>query len=193
MPSTLFEDTAPSAFLGHLKAQAAPTHPRAPPEQLGGSPWPQQPASGRPKVEESPLSSTRYGEQPYDGARGYADHYDGARSYGEQVEYDYDEPGQVQPPCVHLRCPASHSLAALLGRSTPGSMETQRGTTGSRSMMMTTTTTSDTSRARAADRGNCAGHDTQRASEVVCAGPVERVWCSGLIKLSKGSEVYAHG
>jgi hypothetical protein len=27
VPSTLFEDTAPSAFLGHLKAQAAPTHP----------------------------------------------------------------------------------------------------------------------------------------------------------------------
>ena len=71
MASTLSDDTAPSASLDHLEAQAAPTHPRAPPEQLGGSPWPQQPASGRPKVEESPLSSTRYGEQPYDGARGY--------------------------------------------------------------------------------------------------------------------------
>ena len=33
------------------RAQAAPMHPGAPPQQLGGVPWPQQPASGRPKVE----------------------------------------------------------------------------------------------------------------------------------------------
>ena len=59
MTSTLSDDTAPSASLDHLEAQAAPTHPRAPPEQLGGSPWPQHPASGRPKVEESPLATTR--------------------------------------------------------------------------------------------------------------------------------------
>ena len=40
--STLPEDRAPSASLHHLKAQAAPTHPRAQPQQLGGLPWPQQ-------------------------------------------------------------------------------------------------------------------------------------------------------
>ena len=38
-----------------LRTQAAPTHPGAPPEQLGGSPRPRQPASGRPKVEDAPL------------------------------------------------------------------------------------------------------------------------------------------
>ena len=48
--ATLSDDTAPSASLDHLEAQAAPTHPRAPPEHLGGLPWPQEPASGRPKV-----------------------------------------------------------------------------------------------------------------------------------------------
>ena len=37
-----------------LKAQAPPTHPGAPPEHLGGSPWPQQPASARPQVEDFP-------------------------------------------------------------------------------------------------------------------------------------------
>ena len=40
-------------------ARAAPTHPRAQPEQLGGLPWPQELASGRPKVEDFPLSTTR--------------------------------------------------------------------------------------------------------------------------------------
>ena len=60
MASTLSDDTAPSASLGHLEAQAAPTHPRAPPEPLGSSPWPQELASGRPKVEGSPLSTARY-------------------------------------------------------------------------------------------------------------------------------------
>ena len=54
VPSVLFDDTAPSASLDHRKAQAAPIHPRAPPEHLGGSPWPQQAASGRPKLEVSP-------------------------------------------------------------------------------------------------------------------------------------------
>ena len=41
--------TAPRpASLDRPKARAAPTHPSgAPPEQLGGSPWPQQPISGR--------------------------------------------------------------------------------------------------------------------------------------------------
>ena len=64
VPSTLFEDSAPSASLDHLKAQAAPAHPRARPEQLAGSPWPQQPASGRPAVERLPLS-TSTGVRPH--------------------------------------------------------------------------------------------------------------------------------
>ena len=34
-PSALPEDSAPSASLDHLKAQAAPAHPRAQPEPLG--------------------------------------------------------------------------------------------------------------------------------------------------------------
>ena len=38
MPSALSEDTAPSARLVASRAQAAHTHPRAQPEQLGGSP-----------------------------------------------------------------------------------------------------------------------------------------------------------
>ena len=35
MASTLPDDTAPSASLDHLEAQAAPTRPRAPPGPLG--------------------------------------------------------------------------------------------------------------------------------------------------------------
>ena len=56
MASTLSEDGAPFASLDGLKAQAAPTLPRAPPRQLGRSPWLQQPASGWPKVESFPRS-----------------------------------------------------------------------------------------------------------------------------------------
>ena len=48
VPSTLFDDTASSATLDHLKAQAAPTHPGAQPERRGGLPWLQELASGRP-------------------------------------------------------------------------------------------------------------------------------------------------
>ena len=52
---------APSASLGHLKAQeAAPTQPRAQPEHLGSSPWAQEPASGRPRVADFPLATDRY-------------------------------------------------------------------------------------------------------------------------------------
>ena len=58
--STLPDDTAPSASLDCLKARAAPTHPGAQPEPLGSLPWPQELASGRPKVEDSPLSTTRW-------------------------------------------------------------------------------------------------------------------------------------
>ena len=59
MASTLFEGPAPSARLVAPRARAAPTHPRASPEQLGSLRWPQEPASGRPKVEDSPLPTTR--------------------------------------------------------------------------------------------------------------------------------------
>ena len=41
-------------------AQAAPTHAGAPPEPRS-LPWPQELASGWPKVEERPRSTTRYG------------------------------------------------------------------------------------------------------------------------------------
>ncbi len=59
-PSALFDDSAPSVRPVWPWAQAAPTHPRAPPEQLGGLPGPsraataEQRASGRPKVERPP-------------------------------------------------------------------------------------------------------------------------------------------
>ena len=53
-PPTLPEDSAPSACLDGLQARAAPTHPRAQPEQLEGLPWPQELASSWPKVEECP-------------------------------------------------------------------------------------------------------------------------------------------
>ena len=59
MASTLFEDSAPSASLDCRKAWAAPPYPGALPEHLGRLPWPQELASGRPKVEDSPLSTTR--------------------------------------------------------------------------------------------------------------------------------------
>ena len=44
-----FDDTAPSARQVPAGAEAAPTHPRAQPEQLTSMPRPQKPASGRPK------------------------------------------------------------------------------------------------------------------------------------------------
>ena len=49
------DDTAPYPRLVPPGAQAAPTHPGAPPEQLGG----QQPASGGPKDEDFPLATGR--------------------------------------------------------------------------------------------------------------------------------------
>ena len=52
MPSAPPED---GASVDHPKAQAAPAHPGAPPEHLGGSPRPSPPASGRRKVEDSPM------------------------------------------------------------------------------------------------------------------------------------------
>ena len=41
VPSTLFDGPTPSARLVAPRAQAAPTRPRAQPEQLGSAPWPQ--------------------------------------------------------------------------------------------------------------------------------------------------------
>ena len=41
VPSALPDDTAPTAPLDCLEAPAAPTHPGAPPEHLGGLRWPQ--------------------------------------------------------------------------------------------------------------------------------------------------------
>ena len=57
----LSEDGAPSATSDRLQGQAAPAPPGAPSEQLRGSPWPQQPASGRPKVVEdgAPRTTSR--------------------------------------------------------------------------------------------------------------------------------------
>ena len=52
----LLEDGAPSASLNHLKPRGSPVYPGAPPQRLAGSPWPQQLASGRPKVEDVPAS-----------------------------------------------------------------------------------------------------------------------------------------
>ena len=57
MPPALPDGPAPSASLDHLEAQAAPAHPRAPAEHLGSSAWLQELASGRPKVEDAPLST----------------------------------------------------------------------------------------------------------------------------------------
>ena len=59
MPSAPPDDSAPSASLGRLKAQAAPTHPGAKPEHLGGLPWPPERGSRRPKVEDCALSTAR--------------------------------------------------------------------------------------------------------------------------------------
>ena len=43
-----------------MRAQAGPTHPGAQPEPHGGLPWPQQPASALPKVEDLPRPTTRH-------------------------------------------------------------------------------------------------------------------------------------
>ena len=46
-------------------AQAARTHSGAPPEQLAGSPCPQQRASGRPRAEDRPPSTNRQERRRY--------------------------------------------------------------------------------------------------------------------------------
>ena len=49
--------------LGPLMARAASTHPGAQPKQIGGLPWPLQPASGPSKDEGVPLSTSRWREE----------------------------------------------------------------------------------------------------------------------------------
>ena len=65
----------PSAALDHVTAQAAPTHPRAQPGQVGSVPWPQQPASARPnwRTPRFQPAGTHLGHllQAGDEARGY--------------------------------------------------------------------------------------------------------------------------
>ena len=64
MPPALPDGTAPSASVGHLKAQAARTHPGAKPEHLGSPPWPQERASGRPTHGERSSGVPRGGLHP---------------------------------------------------------------------------------------------------------------------------------
>jgi hypothetical protein len=71
--SALVEHTAPSAPLDHQKARAAPTHPGAPPEPFGSSPWTQQLASGRRKVE-GVASVTWYQVQKWERREAQATH-----------------------------------------------------------------------------------------------------------------------
>ena len=58
-PLALFEHAAPSASLDCRRARATPTHRRAHPKHLGGWPWPQELASGRPKKTRAPSLSLR--------------------------------------------------------------------------------------------------------------------------------------
>ena len=58
--TTLFEDGAAAARLVPCRSQAAPPHPRAPPEPLGSLPWPQELASGRHKPEDVAPCTTRH-------------------------------------------------------------------------------------------------------------------------------------
>ena len=60
---TLPDDAAPSARLVPPAAQAAPTHPGAPPEPLGSLRWPHEPAYGRPEVENSPPFNQQEGRR----------------------------------------------------------------------------------------------------------------------------------
>ena len=55
--NTLPDDSAPSARLVIPKALVAASDPGAPPEPSGGLLWPQDPASGGPKVEAAPLAN----------------------------------------------------------------------------------------------------------------------------------------
>ena len=64
-PPALPEDGAPAARLVPNQAQAAPTDPRAPPDQLGGLPWTRRLALGRPRDEDLPLATCRHGHIPY--------------------------------------------------------------------------------------------------------------------------------
>ena len=60
------DGSAPCARLVASEAQAAPTGPRPPPRQLGSFCWTQYLASGRPRDEDVPLTTTRYEEEKKD-------------------------------------------------------------------------------------------------------------------------------
>ena len=55
---------APPASSDRLKAWGSPTHPRAPPQQLGGSAWPRQLASARAQDGDLPRSPTVHHQAP---------------------------------------------------------------------------------------------------------------------------------
>ena len=73
----MHDGTDPSARLVVPGAQAARKHSRAPPEHLGGSPWPQHPASGRPNVEDLPRSTTTGARRHHAAARTHLLHRTG--------------------------------------------------------------------------------------------------------------------
>ena len=58
--SAQHDGSAPSVFLGYLKAQAVLTHSRARPGHLGGSPWPPQLASAFSQDDDSSLPTARH-------------------------------------------------------------------------------------------------------------------------------------
>ena len=97
--SALVEDGAPSASLDGPKARAAPTHPGAPPEQIWSSPWSQPPASGRPKVEDSSLSTSRLSDE---------------RAWAEAREAELK--GDRQRLCTQLEELEGHTYRKAFGR-----------------------------------------------------------------------------
>ena len=112
--STLVDDPAPSAYLDHPQARAAPAHPGAPPEPLRGLPWPPEPASGRPTVEESAPSNlqTSTGDSPAAAAA----------HLRELARPPVANGGASQrPPHLHLPCisPASRAAAGRKWRRVP--------------------------------------------------------------------------
>ena len=73
VPPALPEAGAPPAPLDHLKARAAPAHPRAPPGAAGGSRWPPLPAASG--AQDQLVCSLSTGRHGLDAAQvGGADH-----------------------------------------------------------------------------------------------------------------------
>ena len=124
--------TAPptGSQMGHLKAWDSPTHSRAPPRQLGGSPWPAQPAAGRPKDEcFSPWSTSRHGVVRAGLVRGAAAHL--RRPHGRRVRGARRRGGARVHPRRRRRPPGAHLQVRVGGcaaRSlTPRSPTTSKG------------------------------------------------------------------